>query len=46
MLLALVSAQRGQSLHLLDINLMTVTADAYNFPTWMTSNSPGKDMII
>ena len=31
MLLALVSAQRGQSLHLLDINLMTVTADAYIF---------------
>ncbi len=30
-LLALVSVQRGQSLHLLDINLMTVTADAYIF---------------
>ena len=31
MLLTLVSAQRGQSLHLLDIKLMTVTADAYIF---------------
>ena len=31
MLLALVSAQRGQSLHLLDINLMTVTDEAYTF---------------
>ena len=30
-LLALVSAQRGQSLHLLYIKLMTVTADAYIF---------------
>ena len=31
MLLALVSAQRGQSLHLLDINLMTATDEAYTF---------------
>ena len=31
MLLVLVSAQRGQSLHLLDINLMTATDEAYTF---------------